>query len=111
MTRICPPDEYPQLFDGFLPRVNAAHPWLQPVASDHRSDGKLAHLDGLNLSRAWMLENIGRHLPEGHPARPTLLERAHHHRDIGIANAITDEYMGSHWLGTFALKVLEPFLD
>ena len=44
----------------------------KPVVSPDPSDPKLAHLDGLNLSRAWMLEGILSALPHDDPRRPAL---------------------------------------
>jgi hypothetical protein len=79
---------------------------LVPVAPSDRSDGRLAHLDGLNLSRAWMLTAIARHLPSG-DARRTPLERcAAEHVAAGLAAVRPGEYMGAHWLGSFALYLL-----
>jgi hypothetical protein len=70
------------------------------------SDGHLAHLDGLNLSRAWMLEGIAAGLPAGDTRSPTLLAASERHRTAGLA-AVTDEhYAGSHWLGTYAVYLL-----
>ena len=66
------------------------------------SDPKLAHLDGLNLSRAWMLEGIAAGLPRDDPrlARPARRRRAH--REAGLAAVTGEHYEGGHWLGTFA---------
>ena len=76
--------------------------WLEPAVVSDASDGKLVHLDGLNLSRAWMLEGIARALPGADPRRSALRAAAREHREAGLA-AVTDEhYEGGHWLGSFA---------
>ena len=70
------------------------------------TDGKLVHLDGLNLSRAWMLEGIARGLPERDARVAALRASAAVHRKAGL-DAITGEhYEGGHWLGTFAVYLL-----
>lgn len=80
---------------------------LTPVDCPDREDGKLAHLDGLNLSRAWMLEGVARQLPHGDPRRPSLLAAAADHLAAGLPPALTaGTYMTSHWLGSFATYAL-----
>lgn len=80
--------------------------WLTPVASPDAADGKLAHLDGLNLSRAWMLEGVASALAAEHPHRALLLAAAGSHRAAGLAGARSTHYAGSHWLGSFATYLL-----
>jgi hypothetical protein len=65
-------------------------------------DGKLAHLDGLNLSRAWMLEGIAAGLPAGDLRRISLRAAAAVHSNAGLAGVSDEHYAGSHWLGSFA---------
>ena len=104
MRRVCTPAEFAEWLTAFLPDV----PMLRPVASPDPRDGKLAHFDGLNLSRAWMLFGIAKGLPDNDPRRLRLLLTADAHRDAGLA-AVAGEpgtslsYAGSHWLGTFAV--------
>ena len=92
----------------FLPAAEDAAfaGWLKPVVSPDPSDGKLSHLDGLNLSRAWMLRGIVKALPEGHPLRTTLAAAAAAHTRVGLEGAQTQHYAGSHWLGSFAMYLL-----
>ena len=77
-------------------------------------DPKLAHVDGLNLSRAWMLEGIAHGLPAGDPRIAALLSAADAHAAERRCPAVTGEYYeGGHWLGTFAVYLtshagLEP---
>ena len=77
--------------------------WLPVAVSPDPSDPKLAHLDGLNLSRAWMLEGIASALPEDDPRRFHLLETADAHRRAGLDAVTGAHYQGGHWLGSFAI--------
>jgi Protein of unknown function (DUF2891) len=77
--------------------------WLPVTVSPDRSDPKLAHLDGLNLSRAWMLEGIILGLPKDDPRRPALEATAGAHRRAGLAAVTGEHYEGGHWLGSFAV--------
>jgi hypothetical protein len=99
MRRVCTPTEFAEWLTAFLPEI----PTLRPVSSPDPSDGKLAHFDGLNLSRAWMLFGIAKGLPDDDPRRLRLLLIADAHRDAGIAAVSAKHYEGSHWLGTFAV--------
>jgi hypothetical protein len=99
MRRICTPPEFADWLTRFLPEF----PTLRPLASPDPSDGKLAHLDGLNLSRAWMLFGIAKGLPDNDPRRFRLLMAADAHRDAGLAAVTGEHYEGGHWLGTFAV--------
>jgi hypothetical protein len=108
MRRVLPPAEYATWLDAFLPRLprDGAAGWLSPGVVTDPSDGKLAHLDGLNLSRAWMLEGILRGLPEADPRRPGLRAVAEAHRIAGLRSVTGEHYEGGHWLGTFAVYLL-----
>src|SRR5712675_1044925 len=77
--------------------------WLPVTVSPDPSDPKLAHLDGLNLSRAWMLEGITSALPADDPRRPALAAAAEAHRRAGLAAVTGEHYEGGHWLGSFAV--------
>jgi hypothetical protein len=72
---------------------------------DH-NDGKLAHLDGLNLSRAWMLQGIADGLPPRDPRIPALNAAIRRHAQAGLAALSEANYYGSHWLGSFAAYLL-----
>ena len=87
-------------FDAFLPDLHRGEPatLFQPVTVSDRSDGKIAHLDGLNLSRAW----CWRALAAGHPMEATLRDVADRHLAASLPH-LDDDYMGGHWLATFAL--------
>ena len=77
--------------------------WLPVTHSPDPSDPKLAHLDGLNLSRAWMLEGIISALPADDPRRFHLSAAAEEHRRAGLAAVTGEHYEGGHWLGSFAV--------
>ena len=77
--------------------------WLPVTVSPDPSDPKLAHLDGLNLSRAWMLEGIISGLPAADARRPALAAAVDAHRRAGLAAVTGEHYEGGHWLGSFAV--------
>jgi hypothetical protein len=105
MRRVLPPDEFPVWLHGFLPR--GLPPALeQPAIVTDRGDGKLAHLDGLNLSRAWCLRAVAGALPAADPLRPQLLASADAHAAAGLAHVATGDYAGEHWLASFAVYLL-----
>ena len=105
MRRVLPRGEFELWFARLLPDLHggAAKRWLTPVASPDPADGKLAHLDGLNLSRAWMLEGVAASLPASEPRRSVLAAAARHHRDVGVASVTGEHYAGAHWLGSFVV--------
>jgi hypothetical protein len=107
MRRVIPATDFARWLTSFLPDLEtpAAARWLTPVSPSDRADGKLAHLDGLNLSRAWMLEGIvaALHRAGGEePRAQVLAAAAARHRATGIAGATGEHYAGAHWLGSFA---------
>jgi hypothetical protein len=108
MRRALAADEFAAWLGRFLPDLEsgAARRWLTPVASPDRADGKLAHLDGLNLSRAWMLEGVVSALRADDPAHAPLAAAAARHRAAGLAGADTGHYAGTHWLASFAVYLL-----
>jgi hypothetical protein len=105
MRRIMTQGDFAKWLSQFLPQIpkTAATDWLPVVISPDPSDPKLAHLDGLNLSRAWMLEGILSSLPAGDPRRPALERAAEAHRRAGLAAVTGAHYEGGHWLGSFAV--------
>lgn len=105
MRRVLGPDDFARWLDGFLPALlsEAGAAWLVPVATRDRADGKLAHLDGLNLSRAWMLEGIAAGLPVDDARVPLLLASKGAHAQAGLLALASEHYEVGHWLGTFAI--------
>ena len=108
MRRILPAPAYAAWLERFLPRLPAdgSAAWLTPGLVTDRSDPKLAHIDGLNLSRAWMLEGIAAGLPPADRRGAALRAAARAHRDAGLAGVTGEHYEGGHWLGTFAVYLL-----
>jgi hypothetical protein len=105
MRRVLPPAELPGWLHGFLPR--GLPPSLrEPAIVSDRSDGKLAHLDGLNLSRAWCLRSVAAALPPADPLRDALLAAGDAHAVAGLAHVATGDYMGEHWLASLAVYLL-----
>jgi len=93
----------------FLPEIpleESDHPWLPIAVVTDPSDGKIAHLDGLNLSRAWMLEGIASGLPVNDPRILVLRNAAKSHAISGLASVTSENYAGSHWLGSFATYLI-----
>ena len=115
MRRVLPQKEFASWLTTFLPGIpgpssprrvsdrTGGTNWLQPVVSPDPSDPKLAHLDGLNLSRAWMLEGIVSALPPNDLRRTELQAAAEAHRKAGLAAVTGEHYEGGHWLGSFAV--------
>jgi Protein of unknown function (DUF2891) len=108
MRRVLPSDEFGRWLEGFLPQISSAKNGasLEPVVSPDPSDPKLAHLDGLNLSRAWMLEGIAAGLPKGDKRRAAIMAAAEEHRRAGLAAVTGAHYEGGHWLGSFAVYLV-----
>jgi len=107
MRRVLPAAEFVPWLDGFLPELAHKRPatLFVPATVSDRTDGQITHLDGLNLSRAWCWRSIGRALPEGDPRRAIAEQAYTVHLDSALAH-VTGDYMGEHWLATFALLAL-----
>ena len=104
MRRVLSEVEFSAWLGAFLPQIpnDGRADWLAPGIVLDASDGKLVHLDGVNLSRAWALEGIARALPEGDPRIASLMASSDLHREVGIAAVSDEHYSGSHWLASFA---------
>ncbi len=104
LRRLLAPEAFAAWLADFLPElpVDGTVSWLPVAEVTDRTDGKLAHLDGLNLSRAWMLEGIAAGLPAADPRRSSLLAAAAVHAEAGLAAVTGEHYAGGHWLGSFA---------
>jgi hypothetical protein len=108
MRRVLGPLEFAAWLADFLPSLptDGSGDWLEPGIVLDPTDPKLAHLDGLNLSRAWMLEGIASGLPEGDPRVAGLRAAATVHREAGLRSVTGEHYEGGHWLGTFAVYLV-----
>ena len=105
MRRVLDRRVFTEWLAGFLPGIpiDAGKTWLTSGIVTDRSDPKLAHIDGLNLSRAWMLEGIAHGLTPNDRRVPALLEAAARHREAALPAVTGEHYEGGHWLGTFAV--------
>jgi hypothetical protein len=108
MRRVMKPDEFGQWFHRFLPEITGQEPatLLRPATVTDRSDPKLVHLDGLNLSRAWCMRSIAAALPQNDPARKILAQAAQAHARDALAHVASGDYAGEHWLASFAVYML-----
>lgn len=104
MRRVLSREAFAIWLEGFLPQIpkDGKADWLEPGIVLDASDGKLVHLDGVNLSRAWALEGIASALPEGDLRVAALTASSDLHRQVGIAAVSDEHYSGSHWLASFA---------
>ena len=106
MTRVCTPEQFTAWFNRVMPELGLQEILEPPTPSDRR-DGRLVHLDGLNLSRAWMLHEIANTLPESDSRRAGIARVATRHEAAGLEAIAKQEYAGTHWLGTFAMYLLD----
>ncbi|WP_395064981.1 DUF2891 domain-containing protein [Paraburkholderia silvatlantica] len=108
MSRVLRAHDFEPWFTRFLPNLAVQEPvtLFTPATVTDRSDGKIAHLDGLNLSRAWSQRSLARALPEG-DARVAVLNDAAQRHLASALDHVAGDYMGEHWLATFATLALE----
>ena len=108
MRRVMNQAEFAVWFHRFLPAMAKGEPkaLLQPAIVTDRTDPKLVHLDGLNLSRAWCMRNIASALPRNDPARRVLAQAALAHAQVTLPHVTSGNYEGEHWLASFAVYLL-----
>ena len=108
MRRLLPPGRFLPWFERFLPRLAERQPatLFHPAVVTDRSDGKIAHLDGLNLSRAWCFRALASALPAGDARAGAMQDAAERHLEASLPH-VAGDYMGEHWLATFALLALD----
>jgi hypothetical protein len=108
MARLLPPAEFAPWLDRFLPRLAQGEPaaLLAPARVSDRTDGRIVHLDGLNLSRAWCWRALAATLPAGDPRRALAEEAAGRHAAASLGE-VGGHYMGAHWLASFAVLALD----
>ena len=102
--------EYARWLKKFLPGLSAKKAFsLVPAVVADPTDGRLVHLDGLNLTRAWTLKGIAGALPAKDPRRALLQKASDEHARAGLARVSSGNYEGEHWLASFAVYLLtEP---
>ncbi len=107
LRRLLPPSEFAPWLTAYLPRAAQRLPTslFTPVTVSDRSDGKIAHLDGLNLSRAWCWREIAATLPVDHPLAVVAEAAAQAHMAVSLPH-VAGDYMGEHWLASFALLAM-----
>ena len=107
MRRATAPNAFATWLGDFLPGLAAGEPktLFTPASVSDRTDGKIAHLDGLNLSRAWCWRGIAGTLKPEDPRRAVALKAADDHLAVSLPQ-VTGDYMGEHWLASFALLAL-----
>ncbi len=106
MLRILPENEYKIWLINFLPQLNKDFK-LEPGIVSDRADGKLVHLDGVNFSRAWCLNQIANTYPEYSYLRKIAIE----HINYSLPSIVDDHYEGGHWLGSFAIYSLNSLKE
>ena len=107
MRSLLPAQDFDTWFAGFLPRLREGEPvtLFRPATVSDRSDGKIAHLDGFNLSRAWCWRELTTALADADPLRQLVDATAKRHLQASLPH-LTGDYMGEHWLASFALLAL-----
>ena len=108
MRRLMPKAEFAGWLARLLPSIESCEPatLFRPVTVSDRTDGKIAHLDGLNLSRAWCWRALAKSVPESDARRPMMDEAAERHLAAALPH-VAGDYMGEHWLASFAVLALE----
>jgi len=108
MRRVLSNNEFAPWLRAFLPQIGGTGKfnWLVPAVSPDPGDPKLAHLDGLNLSRAWMLDGIASALPQNDRRLGAIGAAARAHKHAGLAAVTGEHYEGGHWLGSFAVYLV-----
>ena len=108
MRHALPPAAFTAWFTGFLPRLAQREPatLFEPAAVADRSDGRIAHLDGLNLTRAWCWSNLASALTLADARHAVMQDAARRHLEAALPH-VAGDYMGEHWLATFAWLALE----
>ncbi|WP_318987586.1 DUF2891 domain-containing protein [Falsiroseomonas ponticola] len=108
LARLLPPDRFAPWFDRFLPWIGARKPaaLFTPARVSDRTDGRIAHLDGLNLSRAWCWRILAGTLRGADMRRAVMEETAQAHLAASMPH-LDDHYMGGHWLASFCLLALD----
>jgi hypothetical protein len=108
MARVLPQAEFPAWLERFLPAIVAGQPaaLFTPAVVSDSSDGQIAHLHGLNASRAWCWRRIAESLPAGDPRIGPALAAASRHADASLPHVVGDDYAVEHWLACYAVLLL-----
>jgi hypothetical protein len=108
MAQLLPAERFAAWLSAFLPGIAAGEPasLFEPVFVSDSSDGQIAHLHGLNASRAWCWRRIAESLPAGDGRAGPALAAARRHADAALPHVIGDHYMVEHWLAAYAVLLL-----
>jgi hypothetical protein len=105
MARLLPVGEFAPWLAAFLPGLADGTPasLFTPAVVSDSSDGQIAHLHGLNLSRAWCFRRLAETLPPGDPRIPACTEASRRHAEASLPYVTGDDYMVTHWLAAYAV--------
>lgn len=105
MARLLPADEFGPWLTAFLPGLADGVPasLFTPAVVSDSSDGQIAHLHGLNLSRAWCFRRLAETLPSGDPRIPACTQASRRHAEASLPHVTGDDYMVTHWLAAYAV--------
>jgi len=108
VTALWPPERSLPWLDAFLPGIAEGRPatLFTPALASDDSDGQIAHLHGLNLSRAWCWRRLAELLPADDPRVPAMLDAAARHAEPELAHTSGSDYMVEHWLAAYAVLYL-----
>ena len=101
MRKVLPKIEFTNWLKKFMPQLFDKNLKIETGKVKDRTDGKLVHLDGLNLSRAWCLKGIAATINNKH-----LFELANEHLEAALPQVASGNYEGEHWLASFAVYAL-----
>ena len=107
MRRVLEPQKFAEWFRTYLPRLNRGEPQnlLEIAVVTDRSDPQLGHLDGLNLSRAWCWRSIASSWDDADSRKAVAMKAADRHLAASLHH-VAGDYVGEHWLATFAMLAL-----
>jgi TctA family transporter len=108
MAQVLAPSAFSGWLERFLPGLAGGQPaaLFTPAAVSDASDGQIAHLHGLNASRAWCWRRIGARLPAGDPRAAAAQAAAHRHARAALPHVAGSDYMVEHWLVAYAVLLL-----
>jgi Protein of unknown function (DUF2891) len=108
LSSLLPQKDFAAWLERFLPTIADGAPatLFTPVEVSDPSDGHIAHLHGLNLSRAWCWRRLAAALPAGDPRSPVMLEAAERHAEASLDQAVGSDYAIEHWLVAYAVLYL-----
>jgi hypothetical protein len=105
LARLLPREDFPGWLGSFLPGIGGGEPTalFTPAVVTDSSDGYIAHLRGLNLSRAWCFRRLAESLPSGDPRAAICEQASVVHAEASLAYVVGDDYMVEHWLAAYAV--------